>query len=59
MTFPFVSGTSAADMEDKNIKVPHRKYINPDTDLLYKKLNEKIVLIKVLVPKHRKRTSDS
>lgn len=54
MTFPFVSGTSAADMEDKNIKVPHRKYINPDTDLLYKKINEKIVLIKVLVPKHRK-----
>lgn len=59
MTFPFVSGTSAADMEDKNIKVPHRKYINPDTDLLYKKINEKIAFIKVLVPKHRKRTSDS
>lgn len=59
MTFPFVSGTSAADMEDKNIKVPHRKYINPETDLLYKKKMKKIVLIKVLVPKHRKRTSDS
>lgn len=59
MTFPFVSGTSAADMEDKNIKVPHRKYINPETDLLYKKKIKKIVLIKVLVPKHRKRTSDS
>lgn len=60
MTFPFVSGTSAADMEDKNIKVPHRKYINPETDLLYKKKKmKKIVLIKVLVPKHRKRTSDS
>lgn len=28
-------------MEDKNIKVPHRKYINPETDLLYKKKNEK------------------
>lgn len=27
-------------MEDKNIKVPHRKYINPDTDLLYKKIKK-------------------
>lgn len=28
-------------MEDKNIKVPHRKYIKPETDLLYNKKNEK------------------
>lgn len=57
MTFPFVSGTSAADMEDKNIKVPHRKYINPETDLLYNK--KKFLIIKVQVPKHRKRNLDT
>lgn len=56
MTFPFVSGTSAADMEDKNIKVPHRKYINPETDLLYNK--KKFLIIQVQVPKHRKRNLD-
>lgn len=43
-------------MEDKNIKVPHRKYINPETDLLYNK--KKFLIIKVQVPKHRKRNLD-
>lgn len=59
MIFFFVFGISVVDMEDKNIKVLYRKYINLDIDLFYKKINEKIVFIKVLVLKYRKWILDS
>lgn len=41
MIFFFVFGISVVDMEDKNIKVLYRKYINLEIDLFYKKKNEK------------------
>lgn len=59
MIFFFVFGISVVDMEDKNIKVLYRKYINLDIDLFYKKIYEKIVFIKVLVLKYRKWILDS
>lgn len=37
MIFFFVFGISVVDMEDKNIKVLYRKYINLEIDLFYKK----------------------
>lgn len=59
MIFFFVFGISVVDMEDKNIKVLYRKYINLEIDLFYKKKMKKIVFIKVLVLKYRKWILDS
>ena len=37
ISFPFVSGTSDAEMAESSIKAPPRKYIRPETDLLWNK----------------------